>query len=99
MVALPSASANAAPEPVPTPAAQTTGTLQLLIRPWAEVFIDGQSVGTTPMKPIALAAGIHTVRLSHPDYKPVQRRATIRLGEVTKLAIDLTEEAVPIKQD
>ena len=99
VVALPSASANAAPEPVPTPAAQTTGTLQLLIRPWAEVFIDGQSVGTTPMKPLALAAGIHTVRLSHPDYKPVQRRATIRLGEVTKLAIDLTEEAVPIKKD
>jgi hypothetical protein len=34
------------------------------------------------------------VRLTHPDYKPLQRKLAIRPGETTRLEIDLAWEAV-----
>ena len=71
------------------------GFLQLLIKPWAAVSVDEGYVGTTPLQPLALAPGSHTVRLTHPDYKPLQRKVTIRAGETTRLEIDMPWEAVP----
>ncbi|MHB1844227.1 MAG: protein kinase domain-containing protein [Deltaproteobacteria bacterium] len=43
----------------------TTGPGQLAVRvaPWADVYVDGQKIGTTPFAPIALPAGHHVVRL------------------------------------
>ena len=70
--------------------------MQLLIVPWAAVEVDGVKVGVSPpLKPLALAAGVHQVTLSHPDYAPFRRRVTIRPGETTKLQVDLTKEAFP----
>ena len=37
--------------------AQEPGHLQLYVRPWANVTVDGRAVGTTPMRPLTLAAG------------------------------------------
>lgn len=63
--------------------------------PWAAVSVDDGYVGTTPLQPLALSPGTHTVRLTHPDYKLLQRKVTIRTGETTRLEIDLAWEAVP----
>ena len=71
------------------------GTLQLLIVPWAEVEVDGTKVGVSPLKPLSLPAGVHAIKLTHPDYRPYQRTVTIRRGETTKLQVDLTKEAFP----
>jgi len=35
------------------------------------------------------------VRLTHPDFKPLQRKVTLKPGQTTKLELDLTWEAVP----
>jgi serine/threonine-protein kinase len=73
-----------------------TGTLQLLIVPWAEVEVDGMKVGISPpLKPLSLSAGVHAIRLTHPDYLPFPRKVSIRPGETTKLQVDLTKEAFP----
>ncbi len=77
------------------PPADAPGVLQVRVKPWAEVSIDGSSVGTTPLKPLRLAAGIHAIGFSHPDYKPLKRKVTLRPGETTKLEIDLNWEAIP----
>jgi serine/threonine-protein kinase len=72
------------------------GTLRLHVVPWAEVTLDGRPVGTTPLKPLSLAPGVHTVRLQHPDYRPLQKKVNVRAGEVFVLEVDLAEEAFPL---
>jgi serine/threonine protein kinase len=80
----------------PAEGAAQTGTLQLLVVPWAEVEVDGAKVGISPpLKPLSLPAGAHAIKLSHPDYLPFRRKVTIRSGETTKLQVDLTKEAFP----
>ncbi|OJH36086.1 serine/threonine-protein kinase [Cystobacter ferrugineus] len=48
-----------------TPRAKSTakGTLELRIRPYATVYVDGKKVGETPLPPLELPVGRHIVRL------------------------------------
>jgi hypothetical protein len=48
-----------------------------------------------PLKPLSLSAGVHAIKLTHPDYLPFPRKVSIRPGETTKLQVDLTREAFP----
>jgi serine/threonine-protein kinase len=82
-----------APAPSPSPAARASGVLQVVVRPWAEVTIDGVAVGTTPFRPLTLGAGVHTIAFSHPDYKTFQRKVTIQPNEAARLEVDLAWEA------
>jgi serine/threonine-protein kinase len=99
----PVAAATPEPTPTPPPAPPTLellpvqGQLQLRVLPWAEVQIDGETMGTTPMRPVELDEGEHTVVLTHPEYKPLQKRVVIRAEEVTVLEVDLGYEAFPAK--
>ncbi len=63
-------------------APEKPGFLRVLATPWAEVWVDGQLVETTPFaRPIPLRPGIHYVALVHPK-APVERRtAEIVSGE------------------
>jgi serine/threonine-protein kinase len=84
------------PAPAPTPApGPAPGRLQVLVRPWAEVSVDGRVVGTTPFRPVELPAGEHVIAFRHPDYKPFQRRVTVAAGQTTRVEIDLAWEAFP----
>jgi eukaryotic-like serine/threonine-protein kinase len=50
------------------------GFVRVLAHPWAEVWIDGSAVDTTPIgRPIELPAGRHTFELKHPR-APDERR-------------------------
>lgn len=57
--------------PVPPPSPRTTeastGLLRIIVRPWAQVFVDGAPRGLTPLPPLRLHAGRHTVLLVNPD--------------------------------
>jgi serine/threonine-protein kinase len=75
------------------------GLLQLLVVPWAEVFVDQRSVGTTPIKPLSLPEGSYALRFVHPDYHPLQKQVTIRAGETVKLEVDLKQEGFPKVQE
>jgi serine/threonine protein kinase len=78
-----------------TPVPEQTGTLQMRVVPWADVSVDGNPVGQTPIKPLRLASGPHTIRLSHPEFKPLTKKVTLRPGETVKLEVDLAQEAFP----
>jgi eukaryotic-like serine/threonine-protein kinase len=87
---LPAPSPTATPAPTPLP----DGALLVLVTPWADVSIDGQPRGQTPLARIPLPPGPHDVRLTHPDYAPFPRRVVIRPGETFRLVVDLPSEGV-----
>ena len=83
------------PTPTVEPtAAPAVGFLQLGVTPWADVAVDQEIVGQTPMPPIPLSAGVHDVLLSHPDFRPYPRRVTIRAGETLRLIVDLPSDGI-----
>jgi TonB family protein len=59
----------------------TTGRLLIGPEPWAEVSINGQGYGQTPMPPIELEPGTYTVTLSNPEYETQEQTVTIVTGE------------------
>ncbi len=63
----------------------TTGRLLIGPEPWAEVSIDGQSYGQTPLPPIELEPGTYSVTLTNPDYEDQSSSVTISLGEDTMI--------------
>ena len=102
-----STAAPAAGSPIPGPVAVATpppatsapvqeepGFLQVVVRPWAEVAVDGRTIGETPLGRITLAAGTHRVRVRHPAYEAVERSVTVRSGAVERLTVDLPTEGV-----
>ncbi|HET7293634.1 MAG TPA: serine/threonine-protein kinase [Vicinamibacteria bacterium] len=86
-----------APSPTAEPSASlapAVGWLQIGVTPWADVVVDGEIVGQTPMPPIPLTPGVHDVMLNHPDFRPFPRRVTIRAGEKLRLVVDLASDGV-----
>ena len=78
----------------PTPA-PSFGVLEVRVRPWAEVILDGESLGTTPLRPVRLSIGDHEVELLHPKYKPLRKRVTVAADATFILEVDLPFEAFP----
>lgn len=68
----------------PTPLV-TTGRLLIGPEPWAEVTIDGQSYGQTPLPPIELEPGTYSVTLTNPDYEDQTSSVTIAQGQDTMI--------------
>jgi serine/threonine-protein kinase len=82
--------ASTAPSPSPSPSpSPTTGSLLVIASPWAEIVVDGMSVGQTPKARFPLPTGPHQVLLRHPDYVPFPRRVVIAPGETLVLRVDL----------
>src|SRR5262249_10559377 len=87
-----------APVPVATPApraaAPAEGWLLVLVTPWAEVSVDGQTAGTTPLGRISLKPGTHALMMTNPRFKPLTRSVVIRAGETTRVKLDFPTEGV-----
>jgi len=88
-----------APHPTLPPRSVTTttvpqepGHLQLYVRPWANVTVDGKAVGTTPMRPVELAPGTHVVLLKHNDFAPLTRHVVIEPGQTHRLEVDFSRD-------
>jgi len=66
------------------------GTLLIVVRPWADVWVDGKMVGQAPMKPISLLEGTHKVSLVNSDLKKkVERKVRIEAGREKRITADL----------
>ena len=69
------------------------GDLELVVRPWGRVWIDGEEKGTSPIGIQKLGVGEHTVRLTHPEYEDTTMTVVIpRKGETVKETIRLTKK-------
>ena len=93
-VTVPTPPAPTPPAPTPEPAPSGEGLLQVAVRPWGEVSVDGRSIGTTPLDRMTLPAGPHVIRIRHPAYEPVERRVTVRPGQTEKVAVDFAADGV-----
>ena len=67
------------------------GTISVNAVPWAEVFIDGQPVGQTPIANHALPLGPHEVILRNPKFAEQRRSVTISLKTPTRIGVDLRQ--------
>ena len=47
--------------------------------PWADVELNGEAIGTTPLRKLTLAPGTYALRFSNPSYQPLNRRVTVRI--------------------
>jgi hypothetical protein len=66
-----------------------TGTMALNAQPWAEVWIDGERVGETPIGNLAVHIGTHDVIFRHPELGEQRVRATVTLNSPARLSVDL----------
>ncbi len=62
------------------------GTVRINVRPWAVVYLRGRKLGTTPMPPLSLYEGRHSLRLVNPDSgKERTVKVDVRAGKVTRV--------------
>ncbi|QQR90782.1 MAG: serine/threonine protein kinase [Myxococcales bacterium] len=67
-----------------------TGYLQIVVDPWAEVFVDGQRLAITPIaKPISIAPGKHYIQLKNPYYMDGEHEVDIKKDEIKRLEVKL----------
>jgi hypothetical protein len=60
------------------------GFLRVLAEPWAEVWLDGKQVETTPfVRNIPVPEGAHHVVLRNPYYRTTEQDIDVRRGETT----------------
>ena len=72
---------------VPTP----TARVQLNAVPWAEVIIDGKSVGETPLGNVAVSIGPHTFVFRNPKYRDQTRTIVVSGQAPNRVSVDLTQ--------
>jgi eukaryotic-like serine/threonine-protein kinase len=69
------------------------GTLELRIRPYATVFVDGRELGDTPLAPVELTVGSHSVKLVNAKLSKVEtHRVVIQAERTVTLKRNLLEE-------
>ena len=71
---------------------QGAGYIQVVVDPWAEVFVDGEHVLTTPSaRRIALGPGKHYVKYKNPYYQDLTEEIVVRPGENQLLTVWLQD--------
>jgi len=67
------------------------GSMSLNAIPWAQVWIDGQQVGETPLANVAVPIGSHEVLFRHPDLGEKLVRTVVTLEAPAKVSVDLRQ--------
>jgi hypothetical protein len=65
------------------------GRANLNATPWAEVWIDGQKVGETPLANLELPLGTREVVFRHPQFGERRTTVTIRADKPAALSVDM----------
>jgi hypothetical protein len=68
------------------------GSMAINAQPWAEVFIDGERVGETPIGNVPVPIGTHEVRFRHPELGEQVVRSTVTLGSPARISVDLRKK-------
>jgi hypothetical protein len=67
-----------------------TGYLSLNALPWAEVWVDGNAVGTTPLADLSLPIGAHEVLYRHPILGDRRQLVTVKAKTPARAGVDFT---------
>jgi serine/threonine protein kinase len=59
--------------------------------PWAEVWVDGQQIGETPLANISVPVGNHDVVFRHPELGEKRVRSVVTLSAPAKVSVDMRQ--------
>ncbi len=65
------------------------GAISVNAQPWAEVWIDGERIGETPLGNVSRALGPHEVVLRHPEFGERRFSVVVRGNQPVRVAADL----------
>jgi hypothetical protein len=65
-----------------------TGTLNVWVIPFADVWVDGKAYGETPLQPLELLEGTHKVELQM-EKKRLTRSVSLKAGQPTSLRVNM----------
>jgi hypothetical protein len=68
------------------------GTMALNALPWAEVWIDGEKVGETPIGNLPVTIGPHEIVFRNPELGEQRHAATVTLNATARLSVDLRKK-------
>ena len=66
-----------------------SGVVNLNAAPWAEVWIDGQRVGETPIGNLSVPIGPHEVIFRHPQFGEKRHAISVTLGGPVRLSVNM----------
>ena len=72
--------------------APNTSTISLTTNEAAEVWIDGEKIGETPIGNYELSLGTHDVLFRHPDLGEQHYTTTVTLKAPARLSVDLRKK-------
>jgi hypothetical protein len=67
------------------------GALNVNARPWADVLIDGNLVGQTPLSNLPVPLGPHQITFRHPQLGERSERIVVTAGAVNRVGVDLSK--------
>jgi hypothetical protein len=67
------------------------GEISINARPWAEVFVDGDRVGETPVSQLSLPVGVHEIVFRHPDLGERRASVVVKIGATGRAFTDFTK--------
>ena len=66
-----------------------SGRLSVNAVPWADVSLDGASIGTTPLGELAVPIGVHELVFRHPQLGERRQTVTVKAQTPARIGIDL----------
>jgi hypothetical protein len=68
------------------------GSVSLNAVPWAEVWIDGEKSGETPLGNLSLPIGPHEIIFRHPDFGEMRQAVIVTLNAPARVSVDLRKK-------
>jgi PEGA domain len=67
------------------------GTLSVNAVPWAEVFVDGKTIGVTPLGSASVPVGSHEISWRHPQFGEKRRTVVVGAQSPARITMDMTK--------
>jgi hypothetical protein len=69
-----------------------TGSLAINAIPWADVSVDGNPVGQTPIGTLMLPIGPHDIVFRHPDLGEQRQAVSVSLKAPARVSVDMRKK-------
>jgi hypothetical protein len=65
------------------------GVLHVNAQPWANVWVDGEPVGETPLANVKVSVGRHEIRFRHPSFGEQVRQVVVSTSEPARVSVNM----------
>ena len=74
---------------IPDETSPVMGRVRIDVTPWAVVYFDGDSIGTTPLPPVSVSPGSYVIKLSNPEFPSFETLVDVLPDRETPVEISL----------